>query len=233
MTTFAPSTFTCAACRRFATMKRRQRALSSFFAEQVRDADAECVEADHRKGQRRLRDHVGRWRDDRGNDERQHDRPFEFLQQKCGSHDSESREEEDQNRRLEDESRRQNDHAREREEFVRLDHLLELLSGFQEESTCSGKQHAPAEPAAQNEKERRDDDERRRVASLPLVETGSNEQPKLPQDDRRGDKNPGEERHLHIEEERFREPREDELVAGGEKTGQWPRQQTKDAVRIV
>src|SRR5207244_995103 len=108
----------------------------------------------------------------------------------------------------------ENDRTCEREKLVHFDHLLELLSGFQKESARSGKQHAPAEVSADDEKQRGDDDEWRCIPALTLVEPRRNEQPQLPQNHRRGDEDAGEKRYLHVQHEGLGQPREHELFTG-------------------
>src|SRR4029079_4497628 len=67
--------------------------------------------------------------------------------------------------------------------------------------------------AAEDEENRRPDDERRRQPALALVQPRRDEQPELQKDHRRGQENPGQERHLHVQDERRRQARVGELVA--------------------
>jgi hypothetical protein len=66
----------------------------------------------------------------------------------------------------------------------------------------------------EDEEGRCEDDEGSGVAALPLVQAGGDEEPDLQKNDRRRKEEAGVERHLHVEEERRRELRVGELVAG-------------------
>src|SRR4029453_8779957 len=69
-----------------------------------------------------------------------------------------------------------------------------------------------AEGGAGDEEERAEEDEGNRVELLVLVEPGGDEGPDLPEEIGARHEDADEERHLHVEEERLRRPREDELL---------------------
>src|SRR6266545_386552 len=124
--------------------------------EDVRDGDADDVQAQHRNGHNYLRHHVGAGTDDCRDDEDQQKRVLEVLHEHAARDNAHASEEEDQRRHLEDRAEPEKHFRVERECLVDLWHEAHVVSREPgKELPGNGERDEVREQAARHEEDRR------------------------------------------------------------------------------
>src|SRR5215813_10535319 len=160
--------------------------------EHARTDDPHLVEQDERPRHQRLIERVRRRRQHGARDEGTQDGVLAVLGQHLGRDDAHARGQRDGERQLEHETERQRELQEKIDVAPDRDHRLEPGPRVgEQELDRVRRDDEQREAPAQDEEQRADDDEWRRVLSLVLIEAGRDEAPDLPQDARRRDEEAG------------------------------------------
>src|SRR5207244_583298 len=186
--------------------------LRPLLAEEVSDHNSQHIQSHHRNGHHHHVWNVGRGRNHGSDDERNKDRVSGVDKQERPADKTNARENKNDGRYFEDDREAKFDHDEQIEILARIDQYVptHVLFPLEQELESERERDKIAEQSAENEEQRREENEGQRVFPLVPVKSRRNEEPYLTQHERRCQKNPGHQSQFEFEIEAFGGRREDE-----------------------